>query len=906
MSIHPDYSGNYKYKWSNIDPLKLSGLEPLIINETTNFVNIGERSNVTGSKKFLKLIQEEKFEEALSVAQEQVEGGAQILDVNMDEGMLDSQAMMVKFLNLVALEPEICKIPIMIDSSKWEVIESGLKVVQGKCIVNSISLKEGEEAFIKQAKKIKLYGAAVIVMAFDEKGQADNYQKRIEICQRSYDVLTQKLNFPPQDIIFDLNIFPVGTGIEEHRNNAVDFFKATRWVRENLQGVHVSGGISNVSFSFRGNNKVREAMHSAFLYHAIKEGMDMGIVNPSMLEVYKNIPKDLLEPIEDVLLNRNENATEKLLEKAEELKGIKQEGHTKDLSWRKEPLQERLTHSLVKGILEYIEEDTEEARQQSVENPLSVIEVNLMAGMNIVGDLFGAGKMFLPQVIKSARVMKKAVTYLLPYIEKSKTKGSSRGKILLATVKGDVHDIGKNIVSVVLSCNNFEVVDLGVMVPNELIVETAIKERVDLVGLSGLITPSLEVMQAIVKEMEKQKLNIPILIGGATTSKIHTAVKLSNFYSHIVIHVLDASRSVPVSTRLLQKNEREIFKQEINTEYQILRDRHSNKQSQRNLLPFEVAKTKAFSCDWDTLPIVKPQNLGIKIDKNIPLEEIIPFIDWTPFFSTWELYGKYPNILSDKKVGIEATKLFNDAKAMLDDIVKNKRTIPKVVIGTFKANRIGEDIAIYDKNDEQITSFHFLRQQAEKTNNTPNYSLADFICPKNQNRTDYLGAFVVTAGDEINSWIQEFENNLDDYNAILAKALTDRLAEALAEKMHLFVRKKYWNYQSNEDLEAADLIKEKYQGIRPAPGYPACPDHTEKLTLFKLLNASQEIGVILTESMAMLPTSSVSGFYFAHLESRYFSLGKIDSSQVKNYSKRKNQNIEVTEQWLRPNLNYNS
>ena len=905
MSLHSDYSGSYKYKWSSYPPLKLSGLEPLIITENSNFINIGERTNVTGSKKFLRLIQEEKFEEALDVARDQVENGAQIIDINMDEGMLDGKKTMVHFLNLVALEPEICKVPIMIDSSKWEIIEAALQVIQGKGVVNSISLKEGEANFIEQSQKIKLYGAAVIVMAFDEQGQADTYERRIEICKKSYDTLTKKVHFPPEDIIFDLNVFPVGTGMEEHRNNALDFFRATRWVRENLPACHISGGVSNVSFSFRGINRIREAMHSVFLYHAINEGMDMGIVNPSLLEVYDNISKELLIAVEDVILNRNENATEKLLSLAERFQGNSKKTTTKKVKqWRSEPLQERINHSLIKGLTEFIEEDTEEARQQA-EHPVQVIEKNLMEGMNIVGDLFGSGKMFLPQVIKSARVMKKAVAYLLPYINATKKKSSSQGKILLATVKGDVHDIGKNIVSVVLACNNFKIIDLGVMVPNEKIIDTAIQEKVDIIGLSGLITPSLDVMQEVVIEMEKKKLNIPVLIGGATTSKIHTAVKLAPHYSGSVIYVLDASRSVPVASSLLNSETKKTFLQKTSKEYAELVERNNKKKSANVLIPYTAAQKNQFTCDWNNTPITKPKHLGIKTYLDISIESLLPFIDWTPFFTTWQLFGKYPKILNDKKVGIEATKLFNDAQAMLQDFIKNKRVAPKAIIGIFSANQIGEDVVVYDEYQKELAHFHFLRQQQKKKNQSPNYNLADFIAPK-EHQTDYLGAFVVTVGDEINPWIKDLEKNLDDYQAILAKALCDRLAEALAEKMHQFVRQEYWGYIQQENLSKEDLISEKYQGIRPAPGYPACPDHTEKNTLFKLLNAEKEIGVSLTESLAMLPASSVSGFYFAHPESHYFSLGKINQDQMKDYTKRKNQNLKVSEKWLRPNLGYNT
>ena len=903
MSLHPDYTGDYKYKWHNYPYMRLSGLEPLIVTPEINFVNVGERTNVTGSKKFLKLIEKEKYDEALEVALDQVQGGAQILDVNMDEGMIDGVYAMTRFLNLIASEPDIARIPIMIDSSKWEIIEAGLKCVQGKCVVNSISLKGGEERFIWEAKQIKKYGAAVIVMAFDELGQADNYERRIEIVKRSYEILTgPKVNFAPEDIIFDLNIFPVATGMEEHRKNALDFFRATRWVRENLPAAHISGGVSNVSFSFRGNDAVREAMHSAFLYHAIKEGMDMGIVNPTMLGVYDDIPKDLLEKVEDVLLDRRDDATERLLDFAESFKG---DAKTKkaDDEWRSLPVEKRLEYALVKGVIEFIDTDTEEARVK-INSPLKVIEGPLMDGMNVVGDLFGAGKMFLPQVVKSARVMKKAVAYLLPYLEEEKAESSNNGKILMATVKGDVHDIGKNIVGVVLACNSYEIIDLGVMVPSERIIAEAIKHNVNAIGLSGLITPSLDEMVTVAKEMERAGLNIPLLIGGATTSRIHTAVKIDEHYKRgQAVHVLDASRAVTVVGKLLGED-KDAYIKDIQDEYARMRDHHSKKRADKDVLSYEDALQNKFPIDWQNFEPVQPKFTGVKVMDNLDLAEIVPYIDWTPFFQTWELHGKFPAILTDEVVGEEATKLYADALQMLDKIVAEKWLAAKAVIGLWKANAIDDDIEIYNNEGEVIGNFHMMRQQQKKAEGAYNMSLADFIAPKNLGITDYMGGFAVTAGLGIEPYIEQFEKDHDDYNSILLKALADRFAEAATEYMHYKVRTDFWGYASDENLSNEDLIKEKYKGIRPAPGYPACPDHTEKPELFRLLNATENIGISLTDSLAMYPASSVSGWYFGNPQSKYFGVGRIEKDQVESYAKRKKQSLAFIEKWLSPNLNY--
>lgn len=882
--------------------LKLSGLEPLIVTSASNFVNIGERTNVTGSRKFLRLIKEDKYEDALSVARDQVEGGAQVLDVNMDEGMIDGKEAMVKFLNLIASEPDISRIPIMIDSSKWEIIEAGLKCVQGKAIVNSISLKEGEEVFVAQAKKVKMYGAAVIVMAFDEDGQADTYERRIEICERSYNILVDKVKFPAEDIIFDPNIFPVATGMEEHRKNALNFFRATKWIRENLPGAHVSGGVSNVSFSFRGNDKVREAMHSSFLYHAIQNGMDMGIVNPAMLEVYDDISDELLEKVEDVLLDRKDEATETLIQYAEKVKGNGKQ-RVVDNKWREEKVEKRLEHALVKGIIDFIDEDTEEARQ-NYDTTLKVIEGPLMDGMNVVGDLFGSGKMFLPQVVKSARVMKKSVAYLLPYLEEEKRLNndeSKNAKILLATVKGDVHDIGKNIVGVVLACNNFEIIDLGVMVPAEKILDTAEAEQVDIIGLSGLITPSLDEMVHVAKEMERRKMNIPLLIGGATTSRIHTAVKIDPHYSGPVVHVLDASRSVPVAGELCNDELLPDYLKKVKAEYAKLRDDHSKKHEIKTYVSIEEARDNHAEVDFEN-NISEPKQLGIKVIDDVKISTLRKYIDWTPFFTTWMLKGKYPKIFENETIGVEARKLFDDAQEMLDKIEDEDWLLSKGVCGIFEANSIGDDVEVYE-NGKWIKTFHFLRQQGKKGSGYPNYSLSDFIAPKSSGKNDYIGGFAVTTGIGIETLIEKFEKDHDDYNNIMIKSLADRLAEAFAEYLHEKVRTEIWAY-SDKKLNNDELISEKYQGIRPAPGYPACPDHTEKRLLFDLLEVEKNTGISLTESFAMYPASSVSGFYFARPESKYFGLGKISKDQLIDYSKRKGMSQQKMEKWLAPNLNY--
>ena len=880
--------------------LKLSGLEPLFVSEESIFVNIGERTNVTGSRKFLRLIKEEKYDEALSVARDQVDGGAQIIDINMDEGMLDGVYAMTKFLNLIASEPDISRVPIMIDSSKWEIIEAGLKVVQGKSIVNSISLKEGEAQFIHHAKLVKRYGAAVIVMAFDEKGQADNYEKRIEICKRSYDILVDKVGFPAQDIIFDPNVFPVATGMDEHKLNALDFFRATKWIRENLPFANISGGVSNVSFSFRGNDKVREAMHSAFLYHAIQNGMTMGIVNPEMLEIYDEIDKTLLEHVEDVLLNRRDDATERLLDLAESFIGNKKITEKEVFAWRSDSFQERLIHSLVKGIDAFIIEDVEDARQGSAK-AIDVIETHLMAGMSVVGDLFGSGKMFLPQVVKSARVMKKAVAYLLPYIEAEKIgKSASAGKILIATVKGDVHDIGKNIVSVVMACNNFEMIDLGVMVQPEKIIAEALKHNVDIIALSGLITPSLDEMVYLAKEMSRNKMTIPLMVGGATTSRAHTAVKIAPEYPFTVLHTTDASKAVAGASNLMQKDTHLEYKKNIRAEYDKLREGYLNRSRDKNFLSIEDARKNKLKLDWNNYKPVKPNFIGSK-SIEVDLKDLVDFIDWTPFFQSWELFGKYPAILTDDVVGEQATAVFADAQKMLKQLIKEKWLTAKGVYGIFEANTINDD-------DIQINvasiseKFLCLRQQSLKTAGAPNIALSDFIAPKDSGIQDYMGCFCVTTGFGVDEKALEFEANLDDYNSILIKALGDRFAEAFAEYLHLKIRKEIWGYASDEKLSNQDLIKEEYKGIRPAPGYPACPDHLEKPTIFKLLNVEQEIGVILTESMAMWPTSSVSGYYFGHPQSKYFGVGKIKEDQVIDYAKRRGISNEKAMKWLAPNI----
>ncbi len=882
---------------------KLSGLEPLIITPETNFVNVGERTNVTGSRKFLRLIQEDNYEAAIEVAREQVEGGAQIIDVNMDEGMLDGVAAMTRFLNLMAAEPDIARIPVMIDSSKWEILEAGLKVVQGKAVVNSISLKEGEENFIAQAKKIKRYGAAVIVMAFDEKGQADTYERRIEICERSYRVLVDKVNFNPEDIIFDPNIFPVATGMEEHKNNAVDFFKATAWIRENLSYAHVSGGVSNVSFSFRGNNTVREAMHSAFLYHAIKHGMTMGIVNPTLLEVYDDIDKELLEYVEDVLLNRRDDATERLLDFAENVKGSTKEANTDRLKWRELPLQERISHSLIKGIDEFVDQDMEEARL-SVNRPLEVIEGHLMTGMNIVGDLFGEGKMFLPQVVKSARVMKKAVAYLLPFIEaESSGKQQKAGKILLATVKGDVHDIGKNIVGVVLGCNNYEIVDLGVMVPPEKIIETALKENVDMVGLSGLITPSLDEMVYVAKELKRVNANIPLLIGGATTSRAHTAIKIDPEYDGGVVHVMDASRAVTVAGQLLGKDTGKDYKKQIRSEYETFRIEYPLRKKNKEYRTLEAAREAALKIDFDAEPPIPAEHTGVWTIEKQDLHELIPYIDWSPFIWTWDLHGKYPDILEDPELKDHAKQLLDDAHAMLADLIENDKLVAKAVYGIYPAASKGDDIVIYEDESrvEESARLLTLRQQGAR-GGKESLALADYIAPAESEHKDYVGTFCVTAGFGSDELAAEFEKNHDDYNSIMVKALADRLAEAFAEYLHEKVRKETWGYAKDERLSGDELIKEAYTGIRPAPGYPACPDHLEKPTLWKLMQVEERIGVTLTESLAMWPAASVSGYYFAHPKAKYFGLGKIKRDQLEDYAKRRSISIQEAEKWLMPNL----
>ncbi len=879
--------------------LKLSGLEPLILNENSNFINVGERTNVAGSRKFLRLIKEEKFEEALAIARHQVEGGAQIIDINMDDGLIDGKQAMVRFLNLIASEPDICRVPLMIDSSKWEIIEAGLQVVQGKSVVNSISLKEGEEKFIWEATQIKRYGAAVIVMAFDEVGQADTYQRRIEIAERSYRVLVDKVGFASEDIIFDLNIFPVATGMEEHRKNAIDFIEATRWVRQNLPNVSVSGGVSNVSFSFRGNNTVREAMHSVFLYYAIQAGMNIGIVNPAMLEVYDDIPKDLLAHIEDVILDKREDATERLLDFAETVKGVKKQDETKILAWRSLPLQDRITHSLVKGIDEFILEDVELARKESAK-PIQVIEGNLMIGMNVVGDLFGAGKMFLPQVVKSARVMKKAVAYLNPFIEAEKgEKQQALGKVLMATVKGDVHDIGKNIVSVVLGCNNYEIVDLGVMVAPEKIIETAKKENVDIIGLSGLITPSLDEMVYLAKEMERQNFTVPLLIGGATTSKAHTAVKIDTQYKNAVVHVNDASRAVTVVSDLLNKETSNAYVAKLKKDYDEFREKFLKRGKAKAYISIEEARKRKFKIDWETASIVKPKELGVQTLEQVSLKELVPFIDWSPFFRSWNLHGKYPAILTDEIVGEQATQLFKDSKIILDEIISKQLLKPKGIFGLFEANSINDDDISIQKNSKEIAVFRTLRQQLKKRDGKPSIALSDFIAPKSSNKKDYMGTFctAIFGADEL---AKKYKDKEDDYNAIMVQAIADRFAEAFAEYLHHRIRTKHWGYAVDENLSNEELIKETYKGIRPAPGYPACPDHLEKETIWVLLNVEEKIGVTLTESLAMLPAAAVSGYYFANKEAKYFGLGKITDDQVRDFADRKNITLEKARKWLHP------
>ncbi|ACV27017.1 methionine synthase [Kangiella koreensis] len=890
---------------------RLSGLEALNLDAKSLFVNVGERTNVTGSAKFLRLIKEDDFETAIEVALEQVENGAQVIDINMDEGMLDSKAAMQRFLNLIASEPDISRVPIMLDSSKWDIIEAGLKCVQGKGIVNSISLKEGEPQFLEQAHLAQRYGAAVIVMAFDEDGQADTFERKTEICRRAYDLLIKELNFDPQDIIFDPNIFAIATGIEEHNNYAVDFIEATRWIKQNLPGARVSGGVSNVSFSFRGNNTVREAIHAVFLYHAIRAGMDMGIVNAGQLEVYSAIPEDLKEAVENVVLNRSPEATEKLLELAEQYRGSGQEVKEKETQeWRQWPVNKRLEHSLVKGITEFIDDDVEEARQQA-ERPLHVIEGPLMDGMNVVGDLFGSGQMFLPQVVKSARVMKKAVAYLFPYMEEEKKRlklaDKPKGKIVLATVKGDVHDIGKNIVGVVLQCNGYEVINLGVMVACDKILDTAIEQNCDIVGLSGLITPSLEEMVHVAKEMQRRGLDLPLLIGGATTSKIHTAVKIEPHYEHPAMYVMDASRVVGVVNKLLGEHKDE-FVSEIKAEYHKLRTEREKRQKKSSLASLEKARQFAANIDWSQANITKPSFLGTKVFSDYPLEDLLPRIDWTPFFRSWQLAGKFPNILDDEIVGETARKLYADAQTMLKSIVEEQWLTARAVIGFYPANAQGDDIEIYadDSRKTIIHRLHHLRQQKQTRDGKFNYCLSDFIAPKETGLKDYIGGFAVTSGIGIDEHVKAFEAKHDDYNAILLKALADRLAEAFAERMHELVRKDYWGYVPDEKLDNAELISEQYQGIRPAPGYPACPDHTEKGTLWTMLKPDAEIELNITEHFAMYPTAAVSGWYFAHPESRYFGVGKIEKDQVKDYAQRKGWDLELAEKWLAPTLNYDN
>jgi 5-methyltetrahydrofolate--homocysteine methyltransferase len=887
----------------------LSGLEPLVIRPETNFVNVGERTNVTGSKQFARLIREKNYTEALKVAQQQVEGGAQIIDINMDEGLLDSEQAMVEFLNLVMSEPDIAKLPIMIDSSKFSVIEAGLKCVQGKCIVNSISLKEGEEAFLKQAKLVRRYGAAAVVMAFDEVGQADTVERKVSICKRAYDLLIQKVGFIPEDIIFDPNIFAVATGIEEHNDYAIHFIEATRQIKKLCPGAKVSGGVSNISFSFRGNEVVREAMHTAFLYHAVRAGMDMGIVNAGMIDIYSNIEPDLLEKVEDVLFNRRADATERLTDLAVSLRGDAGKSIQKDLSWRNQSVNERLKYALVKGITDYIDEDVEEARTQVAE-PLAVIEGPLMDGMNYVGDLFGEGKMFLPQVVKSARVMKKAVAWLTPFIEANKNGNSrAKGKILLATVKGDVHDIGKNIVGVVLGCNDYDIVDLGVMVPADKILQRAKEEKVDVIGLSGLITPSLDEMVHLASEMQRLGFTIPLLIGGATTSRTHTAVKIEPKYKGPVVHVLDASRAVGVVSNLLseQGDVSSNFILDVRAENNRIREQRVGREQVKQYLPIAEARKNKWTMDWSTYTPPVPDKIGIQEKIPFPLEELVPYIDWTPFFSSWELAGKYPDILTDAVVGEEATKLFVEAKAMLKKIVDENWLEARAVWGIFPANQGTEDDIIIYADEERTTEkmrLQCLRQQLKKAPGQPNRSLSDFIAPVG--KPDFIGSFAVSAGFNIEKMDAYFLENLDDYQSILLKALADRLAEALAEKLHEWVRIDTWAYAKDENYSAIDLLKEDFQGIRPAPGYPACPDHTEKEKLWKLLEVEKRTGIILTESFAMYPAASVSGWYFSNPASTYFGVGQISKDQVENYAERKNMSLEIIERWLSPNLNYNN
>jgi len=888
--------------------LQLSGLEPLLVDKNTGFINVGERTNVTGSRKFARLIKEGNYDEALSIARQQVENGAQVIDVNVDEGMLDSEKVMAEFLNLIASEPEIARVPIMIDSSKWSVIEAGLRCTQGKCIVNSISLKEGDEVFKARARKIMEYGASAVVMAFDEKGQADSYDRRVEICSRAYKILTEEVGFSPEDIIFDPNVLTVATGIEEHNNYALDFINAVRWIKQNLPHAKISGGISNISFSFRGNNPVREAMHAAFLYHAIREGLDMGIVNAGQLAIYEDVDKELLERVEDVLLNRREDATERLVEFAETIKSDGSKTEAKKAEWRSAPVEERLKYALIKGIVEYIDEDTEEARQK-YPRPLHVIEGPLMDGMNTIGDLFAEGKMFLPQVVKSARVMKKSVAYLIPFIEEEKAQcedAKPAAKVLLATVKGDVHDIGKNIVGVVLACNNFQVIDVGVMMPCEKIMEAIEKEKPNVVGLSGLITPSLDEMAHVAKEMQRAGMDIPLLIGGATTSKVHTAVKLAPHYSAPVVHVLDASRSVPVVNSLVSDELKDEYSNKLSAEQAQMRIDHEKRNAKRKFVSHEAAQKNALKIEWSEKEIFVPKQAGITKFEDVSLAELRKYIDWTPFFLTWELHGRYPDILTHEKFGEEAKKLFDDANALLDKIIAESSLQAKGVVGLFPANSVGDDIEVYaDETRSQVRAvLHTLRQQNEKSSAQANLALADFIAPKESGLKDYVGGFAVTAGLGVGKLMKEFEAAHDDYHRIMVQALADRLAEAFAEMLHETVRRELWGYSASESLCGDELIHEKYQGIRPAPGYPASPDHSEKTILFKLLDAENATGISLTETCAMSPAASVSGLYFAHPKTSYFGLGKIGKDQVEDYAARKGMSTEAVEKWLATTLNY--
>jgi len=885
---------------------RLSGLEPLTIRPDTNFVNIGERTNVTGSPQFKKLILNGKYEDALTVARQQVENGAQVIDINMDEGMLNGEEAMTTFLNLVGPDDAISRVPIMVDSSKWSVLEAGLKCIQGKGIVNSISLKSGEESFKEQARLVRRYGAAVVVMAFDEMGQADTVERKVEICTRAYKILTQEVGFPPQDIIFDPNILTIATGIEEHSSYAVNFIEATRIIKRTLPGCHVSGGVSNLSFSFRGNNVVREAMHSAFLYHAIQAGMDMGIVNAGMLAVYEEIPKDLLELVEDALFNRRPDATDRLLAYAETVKGAAMTEKVEE-AWRQAPVEERLSHALVKGITDFIEADTEEARQQYA-RPLEVIEGPLMAGMNVVGDLFGSGKMFLPQVVKSARVMKRAVAVLLPYMEAEKLASGStqaQAKVLMATVKGDVHDIGKNIVGVVLGCNNYDVIDMGVMVSSEKILARAREENVDIIGLSGLITPSLDEMTHVAREMQRQGFTVPLLIGGATTSRVHTAVKIAQHYTQPVIHVLDASRAVGVVSALVSDDQKPAYVEGIEREQQAARDQHAGRRADKKTLTLAQARANRTPIVWRAEDVATPSFTGVRAVANLPLSELVPFIDWSPFFRAWELHGRYPDILEDATVGESATKLFEEAQALLGQLVSDKSLRANGVYGFFPASSVGDDIELYtdESRAHVLARIHTLRQQGEKSGDNANKALADYIAPQETGFPDHLGAFAVTAGIGVEELSRKFKDDLDDYNAIMVSALADRLAEAFAEYLHKKAREAC-GYGQDENLSAEDLIKERYRGIRPAPGYPACPDHTEKRTLFDLLQAEQNAGIELTESMAMMPAAAVSGFYFSHPQAKYFSVGKIEKDQAEDYAGRKGMDLPTVERWLSPVLNY--